>query len=63
MKCPECGADCWRESVHNGVCMLYDSWKCDYCGWDEDQDAYPMNEIDWQKFNCEFEESLEKGKV
>lgn len=62
MKCPECGADCWRNEVHNGVCLIHDEWKCEQCEWSED-DGYPMNEVDWQKFNYEFEQSLEKGKV
>ena len=32
--CPRCGAQCWRDSVHNGLAMLYGPWGCE-CGWSE----------------------------
>jgi len=35
MLCPECGRECGRDEVHNGVCMLYGPWGCS-CGWSED---------------------------
>ncbi len=57
MICPECGADCYADSVHNGGCMLYDVWECTECDWIEDN-GYPLNEVDWQNFNYEFQESL-----
>jgi hypothetical protein len=54
---PECGSECWRNEVHNGVSIVHDEWKCDYCGWDEDQ-AFPMDKVDWCKYLKEGEESL-----
>jgi hypothetical protein len=35
MKCERCGHDCDRDSVHNGVCMLYGPWGCPNCKWRE----------------------------
>ena len=35
MTCPNCGDDCSRDEVHNGVAMLYGPWGCS-CGWSED---------------------------
>jgi hypothetical protein len=32
--CPRCGKKCWRDSVHNGLAMLYGPWGCE-CGWSE----------------------------
>lgn len=36
--CPKCGAPCDRDSVHNGIAMLYGPWGCYECGWSEDGD-------------------------
>lgn len=49
MKCPECGADCWRNEVDVGVGVITDEWKCTECLWDENQ-AFPMNAVDWENF-------------
>ncbi len=57
MKCPECGSDCWRNEVHNGVCLIHDGWKCENCLWDEDC-AFPMSEVDWDNYLNEMGESL-----
>lgn len=35
MNCPICGSECDRDSVHNGVMMIYGPWGC-CCGWSED---------------------------
>ena len=32
--CPRCGEKCKRDSVHNGLAMLYGPWGCT-CGWSE----------------------------
>jgi hypothetical protein len=32
--CPKCGEECDRDSVHNGVGMMYGPWGC-MCGWSE----------------------------
>lgn len=42
MDCPKCGKPCGRDSVHNGVCMLYGPWGCS-CGWSEDP-RYDLSE-------------------
>ena len=34
--CPKCGAECWRDSVDNGVGIQYGPWGCSNCGWSED---------------------------
>ena len=34
LQCPHCGAECWRDSAHNGLAMLYGPWGCE-CGWSE----------------------------
>ena len=47
MKCPECGANCWRNEVDVGVGIIYDEWKCSECGWDEGL-SYPMTDEDWE---------------
>lgn len=33
-ECPRCSEQCWRDSVHNGLAMLYGPWGCE-CGWSE----------------------------
>lgn len=60
MICPECGAPCWAESVHNGVCMIYDVFECTKCDWTEDMD-WPMSDKDWDKFLNEGKESLNEA--
>lgn len=35
MRCPRCGEDCDRDSVHNGVAMIYGPWGCPSCRWSE----------------------------
>jgi len=35
IKCPRCGGDCERESVHNGVGMQHGPYGCPACGWSE----------------------------
>lgn len=43
-KCPKCGnPECDRDSVHNGLAMLYGPWGCHECGWSEDSD-YDISE-------------------
>lgn len=49
MKCPECGASCWRNEVDVGVGVISDEWKCTMCDWDENQ-AFPMNDQNWEEF-------------
>lgn len=52
MKCPECGAPCWREEVDVGVGVLCAEWGCSECGWDESQ-AFPMADYNWDEFLSE----------
>jgi hypothetical protein len=49
MKCPECGADCWREEVDVGVGIITSPWMCIDCGWDEDL-AFPMADYNWDEW-------------
>lgn len=49
MKCPECGAECWRNEVDVGVGIITDEWKCTECTWDEDQ-AFPMTKANWDEW-------------
>ena len=49
MKCPECGAQCWRNEVDIGVGVMIDEWKCTKCDWDEDS-AFPMSDKNWEEF-------------
>jgi hypothetical protein len=49
MKCPECGAQCWRDEVNVGVDVIYNDWFCTECDWDESR-SYPMEEYNWQEF-------------
>jgi hypothetical protein len=38
MKCPNCGAECERDEVDNGVGMeAVGPWGCHECGWVEDR--------------------------
>lgn len=37
MDCPRCGDKCDRDSVHNGVAMLFGPWGC-HCGWSENEE-------------------------
>lgn len=34
MVCPNCKAQCSRDSADNGVAVLYGPWGC-HCGWSE----------------------------
>lgn len=38
MNCPKCDEPCDRDSVHNGICLIYGPWGCCNCGWSEDPD-------------------------
>lgn len=49
MRCPECGAYCWRNEVDVGVGIISDEWKCEECPWDEDQ-AFPMTLANWNEW-------------
>lgn len=49
MKCPECGAICWRNEIDVGVGIVSDEWKCTECSWDENQ-AFPMEAYNWIEF-------------
>jgi hypothetical protein len=49
MRCPECGAKCWRNEVDVDVGIISDEWKCEECAWDEDQ-AFPMSATNWEDF-------------
>ena len=49
MKCPECGANCWRDSVDVGVGVISDEWKCEVCDWTEDV-GFPMDEDNWKEW-------------
>ena len=33
--CPKCGAELWRQSVHNGVGWEYGPYGCEDCKWSE----------------------------
>jgi len=35
MKCPDCGCECDRYSVDNGVGIIYGPYGCPECGWSE----------------------------
>lgn len=52
MKCPECGADCWREEVDVGVGLVTGPWMCTECHWDEDQE-FPMTQDNWDQWLSE----------
>ena len=58
MKCPECGASCWREEVDVGVGIISSPWVCSNCSWDEDQ-IYPMQPLDWESWLTESNEQIE----
>ena len=49
MKCPECGANCWRNEVDVGVGIISDEWKCEVCDWSED-DGFPMEDYNWEEW-------------
>lgn len=49
MRCPECGAVCWRNEIDVGVGIVSDEWKCEQCNWDENQ-AFPMTAENWEDF-------------
>ena len=36
--CPECGCECDRDEVDNGVGIMYGPWGCCACGWSEDSE-------------------------
>jgi len=57
MKCPECGAECWRNEVDVGVGIIRDEWKCTECSWDEGQ-AF----ANWEDF-LDFKQSGGRGNV
>lgn len=46
MICPECGNECGRDEVHNGVAMMYGPYGCS-CGWSEwpEYDTRKVNPI------------------
>jgi hypothetical protein len=52
MKCPECGAACWRNEVDIGIGLYTDYWRCSRCNWDELQN-YPMTDTDWNDWLSE----------
>jgi hypothetical protein len=49
MKCPECGAECWREEVDVGVGIITSDWMCTECKWDEVQ-GFPMTKDNWDEW-------------
>lgn len=48
MKCPECGAYCYRDEVDVGVGIIASPWSCE-CGWDENL-AFPMEAHNWDEW-------------
>jgi hypothetical protein len=38
MKCPKCGEACERDSVHNGIAMLFGPYGCPQCKWSESEE-------------------------
>lgn len=45
MKCPECGGDCGRDEVDNGIMVLMGPWGCG-CGWSEDAEYRHLEKFD-----------------
>jgi hypothetical protein len=35
MNCPKCETPCTRESIHNGIGLLFGPFGCPGCGWSE----------------------------
>ena len=52
MKCPNCNEECIREEVDVGTCTVYSPYKCNNCGWDE------QDEIDKFILESGFKETL-----
>lgn len=46
MTCPNCGNNCCRDSVHNGLGWMYGPWGC-FCGWSESEQ---YNQLTGPKF-------------
>jgi hypothetical protein len=42
LSCPKCGAPCSRDSVDNGVAVIYGPWGCPWCAWSSDPE-YDFN--------------------
>ena len=42
MTCPNCGAECDRDEVDNGVGVEYGPWRCPGCGWGE---SYELDDL------------------
>lgn len=61
MKCPECGAQCWRNEVDVGVGVISDEWKCINCDWDETL-AFPMKDYNWEEF-LKADDNISDGLV
>lgn len=38
MKCPKCGGECWRDEVDIGVGVQCGPWRCEDCGWGEEEE-------------------------
>ena len=34
--CPQCKSECVREEVDVGVGTIYSPWRCNNCGWEEE---------------------------
>lgn len=50
--CPCCGEQCERDSVHNGVAMLYGPYGCSSCGYSE-----------WPEYDCREEWARGEAKL
>jgi hypothetical protein len=49
MKCPECGAPCYREEVDIGVGTYCSEYWCSECEWEESK-GFPMEDYNWEEF-------------
>lgn len=46
-KCPDCGAELWREEVDIGVGTMTGPWTCNQCGWVEY--GMPLPPVGWKE--------------
>lgn len=56
MKCPNCNEFCSRDSVDNGVALLYGPWGCE-CGWSEEEE---YNQLTGPKYTKGIERKLDQ---